>query len=412
MARLEKDDVLARIGGDQLPGFVASLGHDLRRNGGEHKILCPFHADRKPSLCINHRKKPAGIFKCFSCGWAGDVFQFVGDLQGIQEFPDILRYIGGMLGMATDGRPVKQGEKPVQRERVAPVGPEYMGPNEVLAAYLDYQERAVKPEPWAVVLGVDPAAFPLAGAVNAPYRGADGKVHNEKHIVLAVPMRQPDGTMSSLRFRDYGAVNPKSTGRRWSLDVKAREGDEWVQVRGSRSGLMSTEHVFNPEVCADFQMAVPIEGETDLLGGITIMLRTHGPDPVDWPARFLSLPGVNTCHEQLLKMPMGKLVVTMFDNDEAGRNAVFWHRRWRMVEAPDGTKAREVNLEQPPVPGLLHHLQKLGKDARAAFARKQDGQKFDLRNMAQGGWTWDRVYTHLLENATADPHGRRVKRAI
>jgi len=40
----------------------------------KHKVVCPFHDDRNPSLHVYED----GGFKCFGCGVAGDVLDFVG----------------------------------------------------------------------------------------------------------------------------------------------------------------------------------------------------------------------------------------------------------------------------------------------------------------------------------------------
>lgn len=46
----------------------------LKQKGREYIGLCPFHDDHKPSMYVNREKQ---IFKCFSCGAGGDLFQFV-----------------------------------------------------------------------------------------------------------------------------------------------------------------------------------------------------------------------------------------------------------------------------------------------------------------------------------------------
>ena len=47
----------------------------LKRAGnGRYLGVCPFHDDRSPSMNVN---PTLGIYKCFACGAAGDVFKFV-----------------------------------------------------------------------------------------------------------------------------------------------------------------------------------------------------------------------------------------------------------------------------------------------------------------------------------------------
>lgn len=46
----------------------------LQRSGAGYVGLCPFHADKHPSLHVHPGKQ---FFKCFACGEGGDLFAFV-----------------------------------------------------------------------------------------------------------------------------------------------------------------------------------------------------------------------------------------------------------------------------------------------------------------------------------------------
>lgn len=50
----------------------------LKRSGKEWKGLCPFHTERTPSFTVVDAHERA---YCFGCGWQGDVFRFVMDMQ-------------------------------------------------------------------------------------------------------------------------------------------------------------------------------------------------------------------------------------------------------------------------------------------------------------------------------------------
>lgn len=65
------------------------LGLRLIKNGPEFKALCPFHADKNPSLTINDAK---GIFKCFACQAGGDVIDLVEKAKKI-EFAEACKFI-------------------------------------------------------------------------------------------------------------------------------------------------------------------------------------------------------------------------------------------------------------------------------------------------------------------------------
>ena len=51
---------------------------ELRRAGTEYRGLCPFHADKSPSLYVNTKK---GKAFCMACHWAGDSIDFVAEYE-------------------------------------------------------------------------------------------------------------------------------------------------------------------------------------------------------------------------------------------------------------------------------------------------------------------------------------------
>lgn len=69
---------------DVIGDFVA-----LRKRGSNYLGLCPFHADKNPSLSVSATK---GIFKCFSCGKAGTAVSFIMDHEHL-SYPEALRYL-------------------------------------------------------------------------------------------------------------------------------------------------------------------------------------------------------------------------------------------------------------------------------------------------------------------------------
>lgn len=53
---------------------------DLKKTGRNFKCCCPFHTEKTPSFVVSPEK---GIFRCFGCGVAGDVFKFVMLIENI-----------------------------------------------------------------------------------------------------------------------------------------------------------------------------------------------------------------------------------------------------------------------------------------------------------------------------------------
>ena len=69
-------DIVTVIESYDLPFFSRSS------DGYRAKCICPFHSDRNPSLNIDNSR---GIYKCFSCGAGGDVFNFVREYDFITK---------------------------------------------------------------------------------------------------------------------------------------------------------------------------------------------------------------------------------------------------------------------------------------------------------------------------------------
>lgn len=75
--------------------------------------LCPFHADRHPSLHVNVKEQ---YYKCFACGEGGDLFKFVQRMECC-DFKSALKLLAGWYGLSDtdDWQPVKY--PPLRREQ-------------------------------------------------------------------------------------------------------------------------------------------------------------------------------------------------------------------------------------------------------------------------------------------------------
>jgi DNA primase catalytic core len=71
---IEKEVIDAIKQSVDLVALVQAKGINLKKNGKSWFGLCPFHADKNPSLSINPVKN---LWQCFGCGAAGDVIRFV-----------------------------------------------------------------------------------------------------------------------------------------------------------------------------------------------------------------------------------------------------------------------------------------------------------------------------------------------
>ncbi|MCC6360011.1 MAG: DNA primase [Phycisphaerales bacterium] len=77
----------------------------LTRKGKDFVGLCPFHADKKPSMYVSPTKQ---IFKCFACGAGGDAIHFVMKTQRL-EFRDALGVLAKRAGIEL--KPQSEGDR-------------------------------------------------------------------------------------------------------------------------------------------------------------------------------------------------------------------------------------------------------------------------------------------------------------
>lgn len=94
-----KTQILARL------NFEAFYRQELQNfgpaRGDNLQALCPFHDDKDPSLSVHLQ---TGLFKCFGCEAAGDVFAFY-QLRHSVDFPAALAALARLAGVAKEPSP-------------------------------------------------------------------------------------------------------------------------------------------------------------------------------------------------------------------------------------------------------------------------------------------------------------------
>ena len=85
------DEVRARADIVEVIGEFVSL----KKSGKDFKARCPFHEEKTPSFYVVPDK---GIYKCFGCGEAGDVFGFLMKQAGM-DFVDAVRHVASRSGV-------------------------------------------------------------------------------------------------------------------------------------------------------------------------------------------------------------------------------------------------------------------------------------------------------------------------
>ena len=74
---------------------IVSQYVNLEKRGNNYIGLCPFHDDKNPSMSVSPQKK---VFKCFSCGTAGDVVSFVSKIKNI-SISEAMKQVGETVGI-------------------------------------------------------------------------------------------------------------------------------------------------------------------------------------------------------------------------------------------------------------------------------------------------------------------------
>ncbi len=70
----------------------------LKKRGSNYLGLCPFHNEKTPSFSVSPSK---GIYKCFGCGKAGNVVNFVMEHEHY-TYPEALKYLAGRYGIEVE----------------------------------------------------------------------------------------------------------------------------------------------------------------------------------------------------------------------------------------------------------------------------------------------------------------------
>ena len=73
----------------------------VRKVRGAVKALCPFHAEKTPSMSIDPAR---GLYHCFGCGVGGDVFTFVQETQGL-DFAGAVEMLADRAGIVVRRAP-------------------------------------------------------------------------------------------------------------------------------------------------------------------------------------------------------------------------------------------------------------------------------------------------------------------
>ena len=93
-----------------------------KQKGGLH-VICPAHADNGPSCSVTRGPDGTLRVRCFACAFAGDVFDLVAAVEGLDRksaFPEVLKAAARLAGVSLEEGP-RAAPPPA-----APTGPEQL----------------------------------------------------------------------------------------------------------------------------------------------------------------------------------------------------------------------------------------------------------------------------------------------
>ncbi len=79
----------------------------LTQHGKNYFGVCPFHEDHSPSMSVSEEKQ---IYKCFSCGAAGNVFTFISEYENV-SFLEAVKIVATKCGLPFNGTIKKEKPK-------------------------------------------------------------------------------------------------------------------------------------------------------------------------------------------------------------------------------------------------------------------------------------------------------------
>lgn len=304
--------------------LVADYGFNLNRAGSKYKVLCPFHADHRPSLELNPERQS---FKCWACGAGGDVFDFVQRIERV-EFPEALRMLAERAGIALQSEVKSDSEPTLSKVDLRSVCAwalaqfrDALGHDYTAGEYV--RERGISPElaerfrlgfspderDWlirrATDAGIDLAALETAGLVA---RNDEGTITRDRFRGrIMFPIHDLSGRCIAFGGRVLPAAERQSAERGFHLPKYVNSPETPLfQKRRNLYGI----DLARDEARRTGWVAV-VEGYTDVIAaheaGLANVVGTLGT-------------ALGDDHVPLLKR-LAQRVILVFDGDEAGQNA-------------------------------------------------------------------------------------------
>ena len=355
---------------------------DLRRQGRIFVGLCPWHADRKPSLQVNPDRQ---TWKCWVCDIGGDAFSFTMKQENC-DFREALELLAERAGIQLG---------PKTQKKVAPGSPDDKATlyqccewaarefhncllrSDAAQAARDYvEDRGITPasvERFNIGFAPDAWSWLIDRARNTPYSPAvleacglvgksstTGNLYDRFKGRLIFPIRDTQGR--TIAFG--GRVLPGNTDERAGKYINCPETRLY-----SKSDTLYALDIARPQIATSRQLTV-VEGYTDV-----ILCHQHGFNE----AVACCGTAVGSRHIQLLKR-FADTIYLVLDGDVAGQS--------RTNEILELFVAAQVDLRIMTLPDELDPadfmLERGGDAFRALLSEAADALEHKIRIATRG----------------------------
>jgi hypothetical protein len=133
-------EITARVKPEDIISFY---GYHMVRG----KCVCPFHNDTSPSMKAGGMNKPT-LIKCFACGWAGDVIDYVKQMENCKPIEAATKInddfnLGLPIGIElTKEQKLKSIKEQQQRDRLKAVKKAFKDTKEQVQQYIIASAKA------------------------------------------------------------------------------------------------------------------------------------------------------------------------------------------------------------------------------------------------------------------------------
>jgi DNA primase len=296
-------EVIEQAKRTDLVALVRAKGIALKKNGKSQMGLCPFHADKNPSLSINTQKN---LWQCFGCGAAGDAIRFV-ELFDQVDFKEAVNRLTG------------NGFKRTPPAKTDPLKPLSAKLRKLLARVIEFYHTAFGEDPRAgqylekrgitdkALYSAHKIGFANGTLLNTlPNQGDINRQLKDLGVLTDKGHELFYGCVTFPLF-DAGGNPAGLYGRRIDAMSAGENSADHLYLPGPRSGL------FNRQAARSHKDIILTESVIDSLTLINAGINNTIP--------CFGVNGFTDDHVQWLKRCQVETVRVCFDADESGRRA-------------------------------------------------------------------------------------------